>query len=101
MATRAPTATAMTTAGPATPVEEVMARWETDRFQAVLALERPLAGFEVQLTYLEDDPDQAALVMRWLDAGEHAFRHFETGEAFLAAAGELRPELVLLTTPGN
>ncbi|MCB9678491.1 MAG: hypothetical protein H6737_25545 [Alphaproteobacteria bacterium] len=56
-----------TPAGPATPVEEVMARWETDRFEAVLPLERPLAGFEVQLTYLDDDPVRAILgPTRWL-----------------------------------
>ncbi|MEZ4319086.1 MAG: ATP-binding protein [Myxococcota bacterium] len=56
-----------TPAGPATPVEEIMARWETDRFEAVLPLERPLAGFEVQLTYLDDDPVRAILgPTRWL-----------------------------------
>jgi len=53
--------------GPTTPVEEIMARWETDRFEALLALERPLAGWEVQLTYLRDDPVRAILgPTRWL-----------------------------------
>ncbi len=56
-----------TPAGPATPVEEVMARWEREPWTAELPLERPLAGWELQLSYLDDDPVRALLgPTRWL-----------------------------------
>jgi signal transduction histidine kinase len=54
-------------AGPATPVEEVMARWEAEPWTAELPLERPLAGWELHLTYPDDDPVRALLgPTRWL-----------------------------------
>lgn len=47
--------------GPATPVEELMARWEADDFEASAPLERPLSQWEVVLTYPDNDPARAIL----------------------------------------
>ncbi|MCB9667904.1 MAG: HAMP domain-containing histidine kinase [Alphaproteobacteria bacterium] len=48
-------------AGPATPVEELIQRWERDGFEATLPLERPLTEFEVVVTYPDNDPARAIL----------------------------------------
>lgn len=55
------------TVGPATPVEELRRRWERDEFEATLPLEWPLGGFEIVLTYPDNDPARALLgSARWL-----------------------------------
>lgn len=50
----------------------------------------------MRIAYLEDDPDQAALMMLWLRDGGHECVHFETGTALLEAIGDPLPDLLLL-----
>ena len=50
----------------------------------------------MRVAYLEDDPDQAALVGHWLHEADHECHHFATGAALLASIGELAPDLLML-----
>ena len=50
----------------------------------------------MRIAYLEDDPDQAALVARWLRSAGHECMHFGTGAALLEGLGDPLPDLLLL-----
>lgn len=50
----------------------------------------------MRIAYLEDDPDQAALVTLWLRNAGHDCAHFATGVALLDALDEPLPDLLLL-----
>ena len=39
----------------------------------------------MRIAYLEDDPDQAALIKRWLESGGHQCYHFDRGHALQRA----------------
>lgn len=47
--------------GPATQMEELVQRWERDDFETSAPLERPLAQWEVVVTYPDNDPARAIL----------------------------------------
>ena len=49
----------------------------------------------MRIAYLEDDPDQSALVTRWLRNAGHDCAHFATGAALLDALDEPLPDLFL------
>lgn len=50
-----------------------------------------------KILYIEDEPDIAELVRRWLEEdGEHAMIHARDGASGLALAAAERPDLILL-----
>ncbi|MFO0953357.1 MAG: response regulator [Isosphaeraceae bacterium] len=50
-----------------------------------------------RILYIEDEPDIAELVRRWLEEDdEHQVTHARSGEAGLKLAAEERPDLILL-----
>lgn len=42
----------------------------------------------MRIAYLEDDPDQAALIKRWLESGGHQCHHYDRGHALQRALAE-------------
>jgi two-component system, OmpR family, response regulator RegX3 len=42
----------------------------------------------VRIAYLEDDPDQAALIKRWLESAGHQCHHFDRGHALQRALAQ-------------
>lgn len=42
----------------------------------------------MRIAYLEDDPDQAALIAHWLQAGGHVCHHFDRGHALQRALAQ-------------
>lgn len=50
----------------------------------------------MRIAYLEDDPDQSALVTLWLRNAGHDCAHYATGTALLDALDEPLPDLLLL-----
>jgi signal transduction histidine kinase len=54
-------------AGPATPMEELVQRWERDDFETSVPLERPLAQWEIVVTFPDNDPVRTILgASSWL-----------------------------------
>src|SRR5438270_558931 len=49
-----------------------------------------------KILYVEDEPDIAELVRRWLEEDDHAFLHAGDGSTGLALAASERPDLILL-----
>lgn len=50
----------------------------------------------MRIAYLEDDPDQAALVRAWLEAGGHSCHPFDRGHALLRSLAHESFDLFLL-----
>jgi two-component system, OmpR family, response regulator RegX3 len=50
----------------------------------------------MRVAYLEDDPDQAALVRRWLEGAGHSVHHFDRGRTLQRALARESFELYLL-----
>jgi DNA-binding response OmpR family regulator len=50
----------------------------------------------MRIAYLEDDPDQAALVRAWLEAGGHLCHHFDRGHAMRRSLASESYDLYLL-----
>jgi len=50
----------------------------------------------MRIAYLEDDPDQAALVRAWLEAGGHVCHHFDRGHALQRSLASESFDLFLL-----
>lgn len=50
----------------------------------------------MRIAYLEDDPDQAALVRTWLEGGGHMCHHFERGHALQRSLARESFDLYLL-----
>ena len=42
----------------------------------------------MRIAYLEDDPDQAALIKRWLESGGHQCHHYDRGHALQRALAQ-------------
>ena len=42
----------------------------------------------MRIAYLEDDPDQAALIKRWLESAGHQCHHFDRGHALQRALAQ-------------
>lgn len=53
-------------AGPATPIDEMRARWIDPAYTAALPLERPLAQWRLTLTYPDADDPSLAILGGWL-----------------------------------
>ena len=49
-----------------------------------------------KIVYVEDEPDIAELVRRWLEELDHEFIHARDGTKGLAVIAEAQPDLVLL-----
>lgn len=49
-----------------------------------------------KVLYIEDEPDIAELVRRWLEEDDYAFLHARDGHYGLALAAAERPDLILL-----
>jgi len=50
----------------------------------------------VRIAYLEDDPDQAALIRRWLEGAGHVCHHFDRGHALQRSLAHESFDLYLL-----
>lgn len=50
----------------------------------------------MRIAYLEDDPDQAALIRRWLEGAGHVCHHFDRGHALRRALAHESFDLYLL-----
>ena len=50
----------------------------------------------MRIAYVEDDPDQAALIRRWLQAGGHVCHHFDRGHALRRSMAHESFDLYLL-----
>ncbi len=50
----------------------------------------------MKILYIEDEPDIAELVRRWVAEDDHQFLHVKDGPAGLAVASGERPDLILL-----
>lgn len=50
----------------------------------------------MRIAYLEDDPDQAALVCKWLETAGHACHHFDRGHALQRSLAHESFDLYLL-----
>lgn len=50
----------------------------------------------MRIAYLEDDPDQAALIRRWLEGAGHVCHHFERGHALRRSLARESFDLYLL-----
>lgn len=50
----------------------------------------------MRIAYLEDDPDQAALIRRWLEAAGHVCHHFDRGHALRRSLANESFDLYLL-----
>ena len=49
-----------------------------------------------KILYVEDEPDIAELVRRWLEEDDHIFHHARDGMLGLALAASEQPDLILL-----
>ena len=50
----------------------------------------------MRIAYLEDDPDQAALIAKWLESAGHACHHFDRGHALQRSLAHESFDLYLL-----